>query len=81
MKNIKESVYGFKTKHEEGFVMGEIDELLKEFPGINRDKFDGALTGITCMMIDDEMVIYHCDIELALRCGIEAREPRSWEWD
>lgn len=81
MDSIKERVYGFKTKHKEGFVQGEIDELLKDYPGINMDKFDNALMGITCMMIDDELVIYHCDIELALKCGIEEREPRSWEWD
>lgn len=81
MESIKERVYGFKTKHKEGFVKGEIDELLKDYPNINMEKFDNALTGITCALVDNEIVIYHCDIELALRCGVEDRKPRSWELD
>lgn len=78
---IHEKVYSYKTKNKEGFVKSEIDALLESYPTINRDKFYDALTGITCMMIDGEMVIYHCDIELALRCGTENRNPRSCEWD
>jgi hypothetical protein len=81
MKNIREKVYGFKTKHKEGFVRSEIDTLLKDYPNINMDKFNEALFGITCMMKDNEMVIYHCDVEKALHCGIENRGLRVCEWD
>ena len=81
MENIREKVYNFKTKNKEGFVQSEIDMLLKDYPDINRDKFNSALRGITCMMVDNETVIYHCDIEKALRCGIENRNLRTWEWD
>jgi hypothetical protein len=81
MKNIREKVYSFKTKNKEGFVQSEIDSLLKDYPDINMDKFNSALMGITCMRINDETVIYHCDIDKALRCGVENRNLRSWEWD
>ena len=81
MENIREKVYNFKTKNKEGFVKGEIDMLLKDYPDINMNKFNSALRGITCMMVDNETVIYHCDIEKALRCGIENRNLRTWEWD
>ena len=81
MKKIREKVYNFKTKNKEGFVQSEINTLLKDYPNINIDKFNSALRGITCMMINDEIVIYHCDIDKALCCGIENRNLSSWEWD
>ncbi len=81
MKNIKEKVYNFKTKNKEGFIKSEIDTLLEDYPGINIDKFNSALMGNTCMVVDNEIVMYHCDIEKALRCGIENRNLRGWEWD
>lgn len=81
MENIREKVYNFKTKNKEGFIQSEIDTLLKDYPKINLDKFNNALMGNTCMMIDDEIVMYHCDIEKALRCGVENRNLRNWELD
>lgn len=78
---IKEKVYGFKTKNKEGFIKSEIEFLLKDYPNINMDKFNNALIGITCMCINDEIVIYHCDIEKALHCGIENRNLTPEEWD
>ena len=77
----REKFYNFKTKNKEGFVKSEIDTLLKDYPNINMDKFNSALMGNTCMMVDNEIVMYHRDIEKALRCGIENRNLRSWEWD
>ena len=80
MKNIKETVYNFKTKHKQGFIESEITLILKDYPNINMDKFNEALNGITAMRINNETVIYHCDIEKALYCGIENRELRIDEW-
>lgn len=77
MKNIS----NYKTKNKEGFVQSEIADLLKSYPGIDMDKFNDALRGITCMRIDNETVIYHCDIEKALRCGFEKRNLTDEEWD
>ena len=68
MKNIKEKVYNFKTKYKEGFIQSEIETLLKDYPKINIEKFNNALMGNTCMLINDEIITYHCDIEKALLC-------------
>jgi mannose-6-phosphate isomerase class I len=81
MKNIEELVNNYPTKHKEGFVKEEIEELLKQFPDIHKDKFDDALCGITCMVINGELVIYHCDIIHALYCGLENRDLKISEWD
>jgi len=51
------------------------------FKNINEDKFNDALYGITVMVIDGETVIYHCDIELALACGLNNRERTEAEFD
>jgi len=86
MKNEKRDkifdlVYNYKTKYKQGFIQDEIEDILKNFPNINMDKFNNALNGITCIMEDDNMIIYHCDIETALKCGIENRDMYSYEWD
>lgn len=78
---IRDKVYSFKTKYKEGFVKSEIEELLKDYPDVNKEKFDDALAGITCMVKDENIVIYHCDIETALKCGVENRDIGSHEWD
>lgn len=80
-QNIHDIVYNFKTKNEQGFTKSEIEELLKEFPNINMEKFSNAFIGNTCMLIDDEIITYHCDVEHALYCGIENRDLNIWEWD
>ena len=79
--NIREKVYNYPTKHKEGFVKSEVDELLKEYLNVDMEKFNSALMGNTCMMKDNEIIQYHCDIEKALVCGIEKRNLRLSEWD
>lgn len=80
-KEIVDKVDSFKTKYKQGFIKSEIKELLKQFSGINMDKFNDALSGITCMSIDNNIVIYHCDIEKALLCGMNNRELGAYEFD
>lgn len=79
--NIKDKVKNFKTESDWGFTKEEIEELLKDFPNINREKFNDALGGITVMLINGKIRIYPCDIEKALYCGIENRELTNSEWD
>lgn len=56
--------------------------LLNELPDIiDRDKFNNALRNITVMERKGNMVIYHCDIYSAIRCGIEKRNLKESEWD
>lgn len=81
-KEVYDKVYNYKTKHEEGFIKSEIDDLLKDYPNIDMDKFNDAMMGNTCIMNEaDGIIIYHCDVEKALICGIEKRGLYSWEWD
>lgn len=76
-------VYNYPTKSEYGFIASEQEELLKQFPNINMDKYENALTGITCMMDEETkgFIIYHCDILTALYCGLENRDMTVAEWD
>lgn len=78
---IRDVVYGYKTKHEEGFVQSEIDELLKNYPEIDMKRFNDALMGITCMLREKDVIVYHCDIEKALYCGLQNRRLSIYEWD
>ena len=77
-KELKNIVYNFPTKTKYGFIQSEIDDLIKDYPNINMDRFNDAMMGNTCMVLDNEIVIYHCDILKALRCGIENRDL-TWE--
>lgn len=74
-------VYNYKTKYEHGFTKEEQEELLKEFPEISMEKYNEAMFGNTCMMIDGKIITYHCDVEHALYCGIENRGMTQAEWD
>lgn len=71
----------YKTKYKHGFTSAEIKDLLKNYTDIDTEKFNDALMGITCMSINNEIVIYHHDVEKALRCGMEKRNLKHIEWD
>ena len=45
------------------------------------NKFDDAMRGNTCMIIDDEIIHYHCDVYNAIICGSQNRNLNGWEWD
>lgn len=83
--NIREKVYTYKTKNEEGFTGAEEIALLKEikeiFVDFNQGKYNDAMFGNTCMRIDDEIVTYHCDVVTALLCGIQHRDMYGYEFD
>lgn len=80
-KEIREKVYNYKTKHKQGFTKAEVKSLLKEYPAVKMERFNDALFGNTCMVIDDDLIMYHCDIEKALICGLENRTLMAHEWD
>jgi hypothetical protein len=79
--NIEKKVYEYTTKHKQGFTSAEIDELLKEFPDIDMEKFNYAMDGNTCMLIDEEVIMYHIDVLKALICGLEKRDLYNFEID
>lgn len=81
-EQLKQKIYNYDTKYKEGFIWDEIEKLLKEFPNINKEKFNKALEGNTCLLKDDKYVIYYpYDILIAVRCGLENREIKLFEWD
>ena len=81
-KEVYDKVYNYKTKYPQGFIESEIKELLKGYPDIDMKKFDDAMMGNTCMIApDDQTIIYHCDVEKAILCGIEKRGLKWYEFD
>ena len=83
--NLKDLVYNYKTISEWGFMQEEIQKLIDKFPNFNIDKYNDAMMGNTCMMINykgkDTIVNYHCDVLTGLRCGVENREQFGYEFD
>jgi hypothetical protein len=80
-ENIWHLVDSFKTKNVEGFTQTEMNIILQKYPNINMKKFNAAMNGITCMMIDNEIITYHSDFVTALCCGLENRDVSSAEFD
>jgi hypothetical protein len=77
-----ERVYNYKAKSEYGLVEAEIQDVLKDYPGCNMEKYNDAMMGNTCMVNDDKEVInYHCDVYSAILCGVENRDQMLQEWD
>ena len=79
-EQLKEKVYNYNTKYSAGFIKSEIEQLLEEL-NINEKRFYKALGVNTCMLIDGNVITYHCDILKAVVCAIENREQNSLEWD
>lgn len=73
-------VYEYKTKYKEGFIHDEIKSLCEE-EGVDIDVFLDKLGVNTCIMRDGQMITYHCDVDLALRCCLENRDKNVFEWD
>ena len=79
--SVRKDISEFKTKYPQGFIKSEIEELLKKYPDIDMESYHNATMGNTCMIINEEVIEYHHDIERAIICGIEKRPLRSYEWD
>ncbi len=80
-KNLEDRVYNYQTKHKEGFTKKELEKFVEKYATINMKKFNDAMMGNTCMIIDGEIVNYHRDVLTALRCGLENRDMHSYEFD
>jgi hypothetical protein len=81
-EKVEKFIDEFKTANEQGFTESEIFRLIQQLGGtINMDKFNDAMMGNTCMLINDEIVNYHTDVRTALLCGYEDRNITAAEWD
>ena len=78
---LKDLVYSYETKYDEGFIDSEIEDILSKFSNLNMDKFQNALYGNTYMLKNNDVIMYHCDILTALRCATENRNMYAYEWD
>ena len=79
-ENLELFIDCYKTKYKEGFTGHEIVDILEKY-NIDKDKFYDALGVNTCMIIENEVITYHCDVEKGLRCVIEDRDQNILEWD
>jgi hypothetical protein len=79
-KNLTKYIDSYPTKYPEGFLSSETNSILT-LHNIDADEFYKILGVNTCMVKDNQILNYHCDIELALRCIIEKRDKTSIEWD
>ena len=73
-------VQKFKTKNKEVFTYGEIKQLIESIDiksYFNEDKFYDVLRGVTCQLINNEVIVYPCDVEKAIICGIENRNLKK----
>lgn len=81
---VNQYVNNFKTKYDMGFISAESEIVLEHFKSkykFDMDKYYEAMYGNTCMVIDEQIVTYHCDIALGIMCGIEERKLTAPEWD
>jgi len=70
---ISEFINRYPTKHKEGFTDDEIKELISLFDNdndIDIKRFNTSMRGHTCMMVDGDIVNYHCDIIGGLHSAI-----------
>lgn len=61
--NIKNVLYGYKTRYDGGFTRREIERILKVFPKVNKDKFNYGLSHTQASNINNELVVDKDDIE------------------
>jgi hypothetical protein len=80
LTKLEQAVYGFKTKNKEGFTSSEMQEIVKKFE-VDKDKFNKALGTNTCIMIDGEVITYHCDVASALHQVLTNKPQHPFDWD
>ena len=83
-KELRELIYNYPTKSKWGFTNDEIKQLLEtNFKDVefNQNKYNDAMMGNTCMMEDNEIINYHCDVLKGISCGLENRNLKWNEFD
>jgi len=81
----KTFIENYPKRYEDGFTNDEVNSIIEIVEDLrvdfNKELFNKALNGITCMVIEDQTVIYTYDVELALRCGLRGYGITANEWD
>lgn len=83
--DVYSTVHNCPSIHKQGLLRKEIysllDSLVEQGIELNKERFDDALMGCTCLVIGGMHVIYRQDIVNALNCAIEDRDLNFGEWD
>ena len=81
--NIKEIIDSFPRKHPNGFNPWELEELLKNFPKIDLEKFNDEISADTYIKddINNLLIRYTYDIHRAIDIAITGRPVSDFEWD
>ena len=81
--NVKEIIDSFPRKHPNGFDPSELEELLKDFPKIDLEKFNDEIFGDTYLIddINNLPIRYTHDIYRAIDIAITGRTMNNFEWD
>jgi hypothetical protein len=80
VEDVAKVVNEYPTKYEYGLTSIELSQLLLKY-NIDRKIFYEKLGVNTCMIIENQTINYHCDIEKALYCVLENRDQLPGEWD
>lgn len=79
-KEIREAVDSYDTRYQHGFTNKEFEDLCEQL-GADTQAVREKIGVVTCMIIEEEIITYHCDVELGLRLYFENREPTLFEFD
>ena len=82
---IEELLNNYKTKYDVGFIKSEIDDILnlvkEKYTNFSDIKFKNAMEGVrTVQVIDGNVITYKSDLLLWLKCGIENRDIKLFEF-
>ena len=69
-----------KTKHKQGYTQLEIRQLALD-NNIDEDRLDKEIGIVTGLMINDEIVLFHDDVDRAVRRILTGKKQSHWEWD
>jgi hypothetical protein len=79
-KHLKEYIYEYPTKHKEGFTDSELLKIIYDLH-LGKGRFFDKLGVNTCMVIEEEIVLYHEDVLRTIRLIWERRDMYHYEWD
>lgn len=70
----------YKRKYKEGFTQEEVSDILCHLD-IAPILFYDKIGCCTCLVKDDRPLLYLYDLELGVRCCLENRNIKSYEFD
>lgn len=81
-QTLSDLVNNYPTKHPEGFLESEIKTLLKEhYPALSLEQFNKEFGIQTVGVIDNQTILYHCDVRAALNSLVNGISQHPLAWD